>query len=185
VSGATPDHWLDRLAAAHTRRQILKAALAGAMLTLPFARPARGAIAADPQACQKGCLYTASNRYTNRLEGCAATSDRGFLSASFLVFFVDPLGGLVQSVTSTLGQVACEETALLVGKSASWDCLQPNCPGFDPRGPDGPCAGLNKNLLCCTSSSSATGYTACAVCCHPTGDGCGSGVTECGAGPKP
>ena len=58
------EHWFDRLAAPQTRREILKAAVAGAALTLPFART-RPARAATPN-CFGGCDWTNHERYEAR-----------------------------------------------------------------------------------------------------------------------
>jgi hypothetical protein len=52
------DHWLDRLAVLHTRRDTLRAVLATAATTLaPLVLRALPALAQGPHDCQKGCQW--------------------------------------------------------------------------------------------------------------------------------
>ena len=193
------EHWLDRLAAPRTRREVLQAALAGAVLTLPFARPAAVHAASqhrtarksgcklgpssDPKACQKGCFATSNLKADRGLDRCAGQIVLTNLSA---ISVLGPMGILPYLGTlgaSAIGDVACSEAVLLRQKAMQYDCLQPNCPGFDPCGPGGPCAGLPPNVFCCPDPSTWNGYVPCSECCSPKGNGCGSGTTECGGNP--
>lgn len=170
------EHWLDRLAASQTRRQVLKAALAGAALTLPFASGARGAATANPNACRKGCNYTAHKKFLQQSDRCTAS----YLPSVGVSFFV--LGfAHISTAAGVAGAIECFDRALVTQKARFYDCLQPDCSGFDPKAKDGPCEGVVG--LCCPCESCTQGYVPCAQCCNPNGDGCGSGVTQCGGGP--
>jgi hypothetical protein len=176
------EHWLDLLAVPRTRRHVLKAALAGAALTLPFARPMTARAADDPHACQKGCAYTSHRQFEQGLNTCEKNAQ---LSALVLGGYGAALGFGITSPAILIAStrwLACQDLALLQQKATMFDCLQPNCPGFDPKGPIGPCAGAPANVHCCPDQSVANGYSLCAQCCSKTGSGCGSGVTECGGG---
>lgn len=74
-----PQHWLDRLAVRYTRRQALKAAIAGTALALPFVRATR-AEADGPNPCQKGCLYTNHNNTVNKLDTCRQLGAAGYVA---------------------------------------------------------------------------------------------------------
>jgi hypothetical protein len=184
MSGATREHWLDRLAAPRTRRQVLQAALAGAALTLPFARPARthaadqiGRTSAggpcnvgksqDPHACRQGCLRTSDLATQRSLDACLHTAGGqvallGYLAPGVGFFLVS--GAFLSSSTSAY---VCTEVALVRQKAMQYDCLQPNCPGFDPCGKDGPCESCSKiGGWCCPDPTTLTGYSCCA-CCGP------------------
>jgi hypothetical protein len=211
MSDAAREHWLDRLAAPQTRAQVLRAALAGAALTLPFARPAAGRGASrqrsqgpcnakpgkDPKACQTGCLRTSNLRSGRQLDACEAAFNKcwtgvdlavstglllagGWAWASLYSSEVDP-----GKTLCLVGFGKCIDAALFLEKSRMYDCLQDNCPGFDPCGPDGPCVDCSRvpNASCCPDTTSVLGYSCCAQCCAPNGVGCGSGVTDCGGSP--
>jgi hypothetical protein len=173
MTGPTHEHWFDRLAAApRTRRQVLQAALAGAVLTLPFARTAHARIADDPHACQKGCLYTSHAQLDRRLDACISNLGQAWTLAGYLA-----AGGFMAMGTGVfsggLSGYVCSEVALLRHKSTQYDCLQSNCPGFDPRGKDGPCAHCPPNARCCYNPKDATGYGCCdSECCTKEPVGC-------------
>jgi len=172
------EHWLDRLAAPQTRREGFKSALAGAALALPFTT---GTARADnpggstPNACRNGC-YFKNQRTTNReLQRCHA-------DAHTAVSFATGLGGFVTLLLTAKARSTeryCVDRALLVEKATAYDCLQPDCPGFDPYGELGPCepCAAVPGCLCCPSQVSSTGYDSCTsppYCCGtaPGGFGC-------------
>jgi hypothetical protein len=187
MSGPALEHWFDRLAAPQTRRQVLKAALAGAVLTLPFARsaPARAANPnsnGNPYACGQGCDYASHVQYQRAEGACNTGLSVGIIATDALMVlgFMNPLIGAAAEGAALINRVACHNQNLLVEKAMQYNCLLPDCPGFDPSGPGGPCPPNAK--FCCPCLGCLGGYTPCAVCCSPTGDGCGSGLTECGGG---
>jgi hypothetical protein len=56
-------------------------------------------------------------------------------------------------------------------KADNHQCLQPGRPGFDPKGPNGPCAGVTTN--CCPCGTVLQGYQPCIYDCNdPTHDCC-------------
>src|SRR5205085_465475 len=65
-----------------------------------------------------------------------------------------------------LGQ-RCAEQANLRTKAQNWDCLQPNCPGFDPKAKGGPCDTCQD--VCCPDSQVANGYSCCLQCSQAGG----------------
>jgi hypothetical protein len=200
MSGNPPqEHWFDRLAAPQTRPQFLKAALAGAALTLPFARsaaaravntrssanPCNAKPGNGPTACRKGCFRTSNMQALRRLDVCRGALTQSLLASEYLL----PVFSFVSLLQIGIGSVpmdACVEAVILRQKAMQRDCLYPNCPGFDPCGPDGPCADCaNVAGASCCPSTDVFGYSCCAQCCAKNGDGCGSGVTECGGGTAP
>jgi hypothetical protein len=178
------EHWLDRLAAPHTRRQGLRAALAGAALTLPLGR-ATTALAdnpqsgGDPHACQKGCFYTAHATYAATINNCLSTAGAGGYGLIGAGLYGQLLVGFAQAGAKLIQASLCADRARLVQKATQYDCLQPNCPGFDPGGERGPCFNCNSlsNTVCCPDPTSVFGYTCCSTnepqpyCCSPNG-GC-------------
>lgn len=152
--------WLDRL----TRRQALKAALAGASLTLPlgFVGSAR---AAGPSDCRTGCLYTSDRRYAQAQSRCEVN---GWIGAAT---FLNP-GLYVPAFGTLVAEIACKDAALLGSKARAYDCYQPNCSGFNPRGKDGPCEHAPKDADCCPCPGSVIGYVPCYTGCDPAGKCC-------------
>jgi hypothetical protein len=179
VSGTAPeDHWLDRLAVLQTRRQVLRTALAGAALTIPFARtrPARasgGSVKEGPQACTRGCEYVRQLRTADELGDCYKGQNRNFVVSTALFMFVSPLNAVLAAGTANIQGRFCVDQALLRQKAAHWDCLQPGCPGFDPRDKQyGPCASCDQvKGMCCPTPTVLSGYTCC-ICCDTKGNGC-------------
>lgn len=178
----TGEHWLDRLAAPHTRRQGIKAALAAFALTLPVGRP-RLAWAGNPNglgdahACQKGCFYASHRSSLATINSCYKHSRgfyRGGMAAALLI---SPYLGLVQASTAMIAFEICSDAALIAQKDRNHKCLEPNCPGFEPAADYGPCVNCASipGCQCCPDSSSSTGYTYCSSlsgrCCAP-GGGC-------------
>ena len=137
-----------------TRRQIMRAALAGAALTLPLARGVTPARAAGPHDCQKGCRYTAGRRFNSQWSTCSA---QGISSVVLLPFTP------VSSALKSLGAGLCADRTMLRLKASLYDCSRPGCPGFDPKGPDGPCDGCRDK--CCTCQASPNGYICCIFDC--------------------
>lgn len=142
------------LAQPRTRRQVVRAALAGAALTLPLARGVTPARAAGQSDCRKGCLYTAGRRFDSQWDSCHAQ-----LIGSTFLFFYAPIAGAIESLQASL----CADRAVLRFKASAYDCSRPGCPGFDPKGPDGPCDGCRDN--CCTCQASPNGYICCIFDC--------------------
>ena len=164
-------HWLST---PRTRRQVLRAALAGAALTVPLGGRVAPARAAGPHDCQKGCLWTAGRRFSAQYDHCGAR-----LISSNVIFYYLPIVGAAESLAAGL----CLDRAALKHKASAWDCLQPNCPGFDPSGPDGPCYDCTQSGgVCCPDPKQHTGYGCCTAppggCCKS--DGCKSGESDCG-----
>jgi hypothetical protein len=191
--------WLDRLAKRQTRGQLLRRASVAAALTLPFARTAAAGVRRTsgcrvqqftPTACQKGCFYSASREYTSRRDACASGGQTSVGVAGLADFLLFPFAA-AHSVSSylnsytaaSLARAACIDRALMQSKAKAYDCLQPNCPGFDPCeegvGPCATCTGI-----CCADANVVSGYSCCTLppagCCKT--DGCHSGITECGGG---
>src|SRR5690349_13197292 len=164
------DHWLDRLATRHTRRQGLKLALVGALGTLPLLR-AREAPAAT-QECSKPCFYS-SQVLTARAE---TACDAGFVSNGVhtaTAIFVNPLVASGAFLKLMADRVGCAEDGYRVQKATQFDCLQPNCGTWEPD-PKILCPGCTESGgKCCPAKSANTssGYVCCA-CCHLSGDGC-------------
>jgi hypothetical protein len=183
----TTDSWFDRLALRQSRGHFLKTALAsGAVLTLPQARAARASVSNDFD-CWRGCFYTAHVRQQTDLDNCLTKYQQCASAVGKRVFWIPILGGaavpLVQKGCEAVYQnkiAKCYDLALLKEKAMERDCLEPNCPGFDPEAPDGPCAFVKKTGgHCCPDPKSVTGYSGCSECCSATGDGCASGDTAC------
>jgi hypothetical protein len=171
MSDGASEHWLDRLAAGVTRRQALRATVAGAVLTLPLARP-RTAGADDASACRKGCVWTSHQNYNSANFRCsyggAGLSGLiyGYGPAAGLGFFAIPLGaykGLREGLR-------CNDAALLDQKASQATCSQPFCPGFSPYAKGGPCDGVQDN--CCPCAASPNGYIPCVYACNDPDHSC-------------
>jgi hypothetical protein len=176
VSGTDGGHWFDRLAERQSRRQVLKAAVAGVALTLPFVR-AQTAAAAKPS-CSTGCIWTNHARFDAQIRACNTASNYGLSSAVFLTFWLAaPAQAVAGVLVEGVKQVACQDQALLQQKAGAADCAAPGCPGFDPHGPHGPCVDCDnarggKGFACCPSSRNLTGYVCCVCCDTDSHDGC-------------
>lgn len=166
MTPSSAEHWLDRLSAPRTRRQVLKAALAGASLTLPLnlvrSTPAH---AAGPSDCQVGCVYTANRKFQAARADCV----NGYLShtATALLLFSPVL-----LLSREVGKTACLDTAILANKARGYDCYQPNCPGFDPKGAYGPCEHAPKDSHCCACPNNPIGYIPCYAPCDDVDHSC-------------
>ncbi len=164
------DHWLDRLSVRLTRRQAMKAGLAGALVAgAPLARPpAAGAIGASASLpCFKGCVWTDNNHFQTAFAACTVNLGVGSLS-----YLISPVFGLFSS-----GQaLQCKDTAILHQKAGYNDCVQgDDCGGFNPKQSGGPCASCNNN--CCPCGASDNGYICCVFDCNdPTNNCCPGGA---------
>jgi hypothetical protein len=145
----SPAHWLDRLAVRINRRQALKAAAASA-LALPLLG-ASAAEADDPTACRKGCMVTSHAVFDNETAPCFVRAN-GKMDAAIILA---PLtfGLTISSIISAPVKsfMNCVDTAT----------LEPNCPGFNPTGPLGPCETCKGN--CCPDQNTETGYYCCTI----------------------
>ena len=163
----SPDGLFDRLAMPQTRARALRSALAalGALgaLTLPLART-QVARAAGPHDCQKGCLWTANGAYHDAWQRCDSALRKPVALGGIFGLWG---GGLVTVAAGALGgaiaQAACKDRAVLDARSASYDCTLPDCPGFDPTAPGGPCEDCHQS--CCPCEASTSGYICCVYAC--------------------
>jgi hypothetical protein len=178
------EHWLDRLAVRQSRRQLLRSALAGAVLTVPFASSASAAGVADPHACRKGCFYTSFQKAGVAFQRCGDIAGQQFSAYGFTVAlaFIPSVAGLTLGAGGTL---LCRQVAEMQQKAMQYACLQPDCPGFDPKAPGGPCEICQSSGgICCPDQNVVSGYSCCTAapggCCKD--DGCHSGTTDCGGG---
>ena len=171
MSDGASGHWFDRLSTHVTRRQALRATMAGAALTLPLAR-ARTASAEDASACRKGCAWTSHQNYDSDNARCALRGDLvGFLIGGYgptvgLGFFSLPVAankGLREGLR-------CNDAALLNQKAAQARCLEPFCSGFSPYTQGGPCEGVQDN--CCPCAASTNGYIPCVYACNDPSHSC-------------
>ncbi len=166
-------HWLDRLAVRFTRRQALQSAAAGAALAaFPLLRSAP-AVAADPHACRQGCLWTSHQTAEHGFDRC---STAGTITGLLYYGYGGPiglgwLGPFAKATYEGLKvQVPCNDRVAASAKAANADCRQPGCPGFDPKGENGPCAGVQDN--CCPCPGVIQGYIPCVYPCDDTAHSC-------------
>jgi hypothetical protein len=156
-----------------TRRQALKSAAAGvALASFPLLRSAP-AVAADPHACRQGCLWTAHQNAEQGYERCARAA-----AAAFLLYAgygpaigLGLLGSQAKGAYSGLTlQFSCNDRVHASAKAANADCREPDCPGFDPKGDNGPCAGVQDN--CCPCATVLSGYIPCIYPCDDPSHNC-------------
>jgi len=162
-------HWLDRLSVRLTRRQAMKAGLAGAMvagLPLTRAQPAGAIQPSGSLPCFKGCIWTDNNKFQTQFKGCKFTAGVGLSS-----YLINPINGFFGIV----GAVACRDLAILEQKAGYVDCVQgDDCGGFNPKQLGGPCADCHNN--CCPCGASDNGYICCVFDCNdPTNSCCPGG----------
>jgi hypothetical protein len=164
------EHWFDRLTIRVTRRQALRAAagVTGLALAWPLLRddvPA-GADSIPVDDCYKGCTWTAYSLSQAARQSCANTAVGTYLAleVSFgaLSFGVLPL---LKTISAS-----CVDSAVLQQKADYYDCMKPNCNGFDPTQPGGPCDGCKNN--CCTCAGSDNGYICCVFQCDDEENNC-------------
>jgi len=187
------DHWFDRLSVRVSRRDALKAAVAGgAALTFPL-RQAAPALAGNPTACQQGCNWAAHQRYDNSSGACVPQAQLasslytvGGLTLGVSLFGVaaSPVAAIGYGIYKayTVGQ-QCFDTAMTQQKADMFICLQPNCPGFDPHAKGGPCADCTTvgRASCCPDPAVVSGYSCCTLGCACAGDtgACHGSTTPC------
>jgi hypothetical protein len=184
ITAGEHEHWLDRLAVRRTRRQVLQSALAGVAVTMPFVRSTPASAADDPNACRKGCFYTSFRKRLRAYDRCEKTYGSSLIAgglATGFAFF--PMSAALAA--GSAANLACLELADLAQKAMQYDCLQPDCPGFDPKGADGPCENcVSSGGTCCPDQKQLQGYACCTAppggCCKS--DGCHSGTSDCGSG---
>src|SRR5215208_1143329 len=107
---SSSEHWFDRLAAPHTRRQGFRAAVAGALLTLPFARPDRAQATHDR--CHIPCLYTAHRAKVERDKTCNLEFGAGGFHDYSLLFTFAAQFGLALFAKDVIAARRCHEGAL-------------------------------------------------------------------------
>jgi hypothetical protein len=161
-----PEHWLDRLAAPHTRRQGMKAVLAGAALSLPFVRSLPAAKAANPSDCRQGCIWQSKQNYAFNAGQCRTYTEQ-YLIASPLFFVTSPLLIPIANMVYGGRERRCFDRARVEYKLDESNCFKPFCPGFDPNQPGGPCDGCVSPYSCNPCPDVDIGY----ICCvYPQGD---------------
>jgi hypothetical protein len=167
------ESWFDRLAARPlTRRQGLRAAAIGTAAaigaSLPFARSLPTASAASDSDCRRGCVYTANRNYASTL-----TEDGVFgFSVYTKLPLLGPAGPLVGLVLLRK-QFAAYDRIVSNHRILVANCFQPNCPGFDPKAPGGPCSSCEASFFCNPCAALDEGYVCCIYSptdCH--GDCC-------------
>ena len=139
-----------------------------AALTLPFARTS-AAQADDPTACRKGCLRVFHEQAPSFVGKCCS---KGLLNAYFwlgygptlgLGFFSAPVAGYKSGVAMD----RCLGNSLAQWKLDNYDCVQPGCPGFDPKMKGGPCEFCGAQ--CCADQSVDEGSSCCLQCSQKGG----------------
>jgi hypothetical protein len=168
-----PESWFDRLAAKPlTRRQGLRAAAIGTAAaigaSLPFARSLPTASAASDSDCRKGCVYTANWTYGSKLTELGFFTFHG-VSKLPLIGPAGPLVGLLL----IRKQLRNYDSIVSNHRVEVANCFQPNCPGFDPKAPGGPCSSCESPYFCNPCAVLDEGYVCCIYSptdCH--GDCC-------------
>ena len=160
------NHWFDQITARYTRRQTLKVAV-GIALGWPLLQGRAGAGTITTGPCFTGCVWTARGQRAKAVNTC----ENSMISAGWLAgySFVGLLGlGAVSSIIQAGDH--CIDSAILQEKADFYDCISPNCNGFDPKQSGGPCDGCSNN--CCTCSASTNGYICCVFTCDDTEHSC-------------
>jgi hypothetical protein len=127
--------------------------------------------AASETACRKGCLWSAGKDYRSRAAGCEAIR----AEAEYTMLAIGIFPWLAVSLSSAffaagLRYASCVDHNVLQAKAAGYDCLQPNCAGFNPRKAGGPCDGCQ--VKCCTCQASDNGYICCIFECDDASHSC-------------
>ncbi len=178
--GARSDHWVDRLAVSLTRRQVVRGGLAaaGAAAAFPLLRvpPAR-AVAGDP--CFNPCRFQGITQHASEVGQCLVKHSSaklgeftGLKEASYGPALLGVVSPLLQQF---LAAQECRDTADMKSKAYAWNCTQPNCGGWDPKAPGGPCESCTQYCCPCAAVAITQGYICCAFPCDdPSHDCCGS-----------
>ena len=159
-----PGHWFDRLAGAPTRRQALNMTLgAAAALVFPLTQsePADAESGGD---CSKGCLWTSFQKVKSAFTICRVTTVGSFFREAAW-----PVLGPFLAKDFLNGELRFD-SAVLHWKASNFDCLQPGCPGFDPKALGGPCDSCKTN--CCVCSQLEDGYICCFYACDDPDHSC-------------
>ena len=185
-------YWLDGLMLGRTRREALKAMVAAlAVLSLP-SRPGLVDLGAANSLCQRGCLYYYNwTAYQAELDACVSSAEAtglarlvgeaalGATISTLAVFFTEAPNAVRAYMAGARVASGCHDRAVFNAKSHAWDCMQPGCPGFDPKvkGPaPGPCATCHD--VCCPDPAVANGFSCCSMC-HSSGGCCYSVKGSC------
>jgi hypothetical protein len=174
MSAPASEHWFDRWATPRTRRHVLATGFAAAAsLTFPVARSS-ATRAAGPHDCMKGCLWTANRVAQAAMDQCVSTEYKAFeLGGLMAIWGAGLFTADIVGAGALPGTFACFDRAALDQKAANWDCTLPDCPGFDPTGPDGPCIGcVTTGANCCPCPSTTTGYICCPYPCDDPDHNC-------------
>jgi hypothetical protein len=167
-------HWLDRLAVRSTRREALRtvAAAGVAGVTVPaIVRPGTTMAQGTGTECRKGCDWTSGRQFQAAGQACRQLTLTGVTQIAVAIAYVPLyLKYTGDGVVTLARQWGCWDRAVLEHKARSYDCLQPGCPGFDPKAPGGPCDGCNQN--CCTCQASDDGYICCVFACGDAEHNC-------------
>ncbi len=169
------DHWFDRLATPHTRRNGFKLALAGALGTLPLVRSATSEAAVP--SCTKPCLYVAQVEKGGNYDKCTGQFASSYFST--LTSFFTPAVLIFPQLAAkdVTTKIKCDEQVRVRHKAAHFDCIKDgSCGGFDAqKNKDVLCPGCTEvGGKCCPAPSVGTtsGYVCCGACCADNGDGC-------------
>lgn len=160
-----------------------------------FSLPLRAELArpsADRSSCQKGCLYYYNwTAFQADLDACTNAAlvpglarivggvAVGALISPLAVYFTLAPKAVADYFAGSRIAASCHDQAIFTAKAHAWDCLQPGCPGFDPKskGPaPGPCATCHDS--CCPDPAVANGYSCCLMC-HSSGGCCYSVNGNC------
>lgn len=170
------EHWLDRLAARRTRRQVMKAGLLGAAATVLPIGPLRPTPAAAEDffvgvpPCFTGCKAFTHNTF----KAAKTTCQEKYESQGYALGFDFALGGLFRAAASERYSLykrqRCLDTAMLDQKAQLFDCSQANCGGFDPHQKGGPCETCS--AYCCTCPHTPEGYICCYYQCEDSEHNC-------------
>ncbi|MFN8216863.1 MAG: hypothetical protein U0R71_09740 [Solirubrobacterales bacterium] len=166
--------WFDRAATRRTRREALRAAgggiAAAAAASVPFVRGAAEAKAAkNPNECRKGCIWTVNQKYHAEKFECQWSYEaESAVAATFHFFYVSPFLVPISNAVYAGRERRCINRAYQKWKPAFEQiCLQPFCPGFNPKGEGGPCDSCPPEYSCNPCEALETGY----ICCvYPQGD---------------
>ncbi len=176
--GARSDHWIDRIAVSLTRRQVVRGGLAaaGAAAALPLLRVAPPARAALAEPCYSPCRFQGISEHASDVGQCLGKHPsaklaefKGLKQASYgpgLLGVASPL------LEQFLAAQECRDQADMNGKVYAWNCTQPNCGGWDPKAPGGPCERCTQYCCPCAAVGPTIGYVCCAQPCADPSQGC-------------
>ena len=167
------EHWFDRLATAMTRRTALKAGLAAtAAMALPLWRSPRAAAVINVDPCTNGCLHFAQQQAGRAAAHCQTKYEQNEpgLVLTGLLFSFSNATLILPGLFDESQYNRCLDKTVIASKVAQYDCYQPDCTGFDPKQPGGPCDTCDQN--CCTCPGIPNGYICCFYDCADTNHNC-------------